>query len=84
MYFLGIGLALMLLKFFEIGPVARMDWVTHWYWFAAPFLLAVAWWAWADNTGYTKKKAMDKMEKRKQDRLEKTREALGTGTRKRR
>jgi len=39
--------------------------------------MAVAWWAWADNSGYTKRKEMDKMEKRKQDRLDKQREAMG-------
>jgi len=39
--------------------------------------MAVAWWAWADNSGYTKRKEMDKMEKRKQDRLDKQRDAKG-------
>jgi small Trp-rich protein len=83
MYLLGIGVLMLLLKFFDINPVARMDWMEHWYVFAAPFILAVAWWAWADNTGYTKKKAMDKMQQRKNDRLERNREALGLGNKKR-
>lgn len=79
MYFLGIGIVLLLLKFFEIGPVGRWDWMDQWYLFAGPFMLAVAWWAYADWSGYTKKKAMDKMELRKQDRLAKNRDAMGMG-----
>jgi small Trp-rich protein len=77
MYFLGIGLVLLLLKYLEIGPVGQWQWAEDWLLFAAPFFLAVAWWAWADWSGYTKKKAMDKMELRKQDRLAKNREAMG-------
>jgi small Trp-rich protein len=79
MYFLGIGIVLLLLKFFEIGFVGRWDWVSQWYLFAGPFILAAAWWAYADWSGYTKKKAMDKMELRKQDRLAKNRDAMGMG-----
>jgi small Trp-rich protein len=37
----------------------------------------VAWWAWADSTGYTKQKEMDKMDLRKKQRIEKQREAMG-------
>jgi small Trp-rich protein len=77
MYFLGAGVILLLLKFFEIGPVGQWGWSDKWYLFAAPFVLAVIWWAWADASGYTKKKAMEKMDLRKKERLEKNREALG-------
>ena len=80
MYLLGIGIALILLKYLEIGPVAAWPWL----WVLAPFGLAVAWWSWADATGYTKRKAMDRMDKRKQERLDKNREALGLGIKKRR
>ncbi len=79
MYFLGIGIVLLLLKFFEIGFVGRWDWAAQWYFFAGPFILAAAWWAYADWSGYTKKKAMDKMELRKQNRLAKNRDAMGMG-----
>lgn len=80
MYFLGLGLVLLLLKYLEIGPV------TNWSWWVvlAPFGLAVAWWAWADHTGYTKRRAMEKMEQRKRDRIEKHKEALGMAPRRRR
>jgi small Trp-rich protein len=75
MYFLGIGIVLLLMKYLEIGQVASWSW----YVVLAPFGLAAAWWAWADWSGYTKKKAMEKMEKRKADRQAETRERLGMG-----
>jgi small Trp-rich protein len=74
MYFLGIGLILLALKFLEIGPVALWPW----WWVFAPFALAVAWWAWADTTGYTKRKAMDRENARKQARVDKNKLAIGT------
>jgi small Trp-rich protein len=73
MYFLGIGLILLTLKYLEIDPVSSWSWLTV----LLPFGLAVAWWYWADATGYTKRKAMQREEKRKQNRLDKQREALG-------
>jgi small Trp-rich protein len=73
MYFLMMGIATLLMKYLEVGPVAS------WSWWAvlAPFALAVIWWAWADSSGYTKRREIDKMEKRKQDRLDKQREQMG-------
>jgi small Trp-rich protein len=76
MYFLGLGLVLLALKFFELGPVALWPW----WWVAVPFALAVAWWAWADSTGYTKRKAMEREDKRRDSRRERTKEALGMGS----
>ena len=73
MYLLLIGLLGLVLKYLEIGPVAALSW---WV-LLIPFALAVAWWAWADSTGYTKKKEMDKMDLRKQERIEKQRAAMG-------
>jgi small Trp-rich protein len=79
MLFLGIGLVLLALKYFEIDPVAA------WSWWAvlSPFALAVAWWSWADWSGYTKRRAMDRENARKQARLDKQREAIGIVKRKR-
>ncbi|CAN7211934.1 TIGR04438 family Trp-rich protein [Polaromonas sp. LjRoot131] len=73
MYFLLLGIVGLALKYLEIGPVAT------WSWFIvlSPFAMAVAWWAWADASGYTKRKEVDKMAKRKDDRIEKQREAMG-------
>jgi small Trp-rich protein len=73
MFFLLIGVIGLLLKYLEIGPVAALDW-----WIVLiPFGLAVLWWWWADASGYTKRKEMDKMDKRKQDRIDKQRDAMG-------
>lgn len=73
MYFLLIGLIALALKYLEIGPVANWSW-----WIVlSPFALAAAWWAWADTFGYTKQKEMDKMAKRKQDRIDRQRAAMG-------
>ncbi len=72
MYFLGLGLVLLLLKSLQIGIVANWDW-----WLVlSPFLLAVLWWSWADRSGYTKKKETEKIDQRKRDRIEKSRAAL--------
>jgi len=73
MYFLFIGLLALTLKYLEIEPVAAWNW-----WIVLlPFALAVAWWAWADASGYTKRKEVDKMDRRKQQRIEKQRTAMG-------
>ena len=77
MYLLIVGLGLLVWNFNRIGLVADMSW----WWVLSPFALAVAWWAWADWSGYTKKKAMQKMDKRKEDRLAKARNNLGLGPR---
>lgn len=77
MYFLGLGVVLLLLKYLEIGAVASWSWPIV----LAPFGLALVWWTYADASGYTKRKAMEKMDKRKADRQAKSREALGLGTR---
>jgi len=73
MYLLGIGIVLLALKYFEIGPVAAWDW----WWVLSPFAAAVAWWTWADWSGYTKKKAMQREDARKQARIDKSRAQLG-------
>jgi small Trp-rich protein len=75
MYLLGIGIILLLMKYLEVGPVG--DW--SWWVVLAPFALAVAWWTWADWSGYTKRKAVDRENERKQARIDKNREQLGIG-----
>ncbi len=74
MYAVGIGLVLLALKYLEIGPVAELSW----WWCLAPFALAVVWWQWSDSSGYTKKKAMDRENARKQARLDKHKLDIGT------
>jgi small Trp-rich protein len=68
-----MGLAAILLKYLEWSPFATLSW-----WLTLiPFGLAVAWWSFADASGYTKRREVDKMDKRKEDRLNKQRSALG-------
>jgi small Trp-rich protein len=81
MYFLGIGLLLLVMKYMEIGPVATWAW----WMVLTPFGLAMLWWWWADSTGYTKRKAIERENARKQARIDKNRQAIGTlGSKKRR
>ncbi len=73
MYFVGLGLVFLTLKFLEIGPIAVWDW-----WVVlAPFALAIAWWAWADSTGYTKRKAMEAENAKTKARKERNIDAMG-------
>ncbi|MBV8619526.1 MAG: TIGR04438 family Trp-rich protein [Curvibacter sp.] len=80
MYFLGLGLILLAMKYLEYG------WVANWSWYVVltPFALAAAWWSWADFSGYTKRRAIDRMEQRRRERVDKHKEALRGGPAKRR
>jgi small Trp-rich protein len=73
MLFLVVGIALLAMKVMEFGVVAQWSW----YVVLAPFALAVAWWAWADWSGYTKKRQMAKEDDRRQARIDKQRANLG-------
>ncbi|OJU86891.1 MAG: hypothetical protein BGO13_10035 [Burkholderiales bacterium 66-5] len=77
MYTLILGILLVALKYLEIGPVAQWSW----WWVLSPFAVTLLWWAWADMTGYTKRKAMEKMDERKKDRIERQKETLGMAPR---
>ena len=77
MYLLGLAILLSLLKLAEIGSVATWNW---WY-ILGVYASAAVWWAWADASGYTKRKAMQKMEQRKQDRINRQKEAMQPGKR---
>ncbi len=73
MYFLGLGVILLLMKYMEFGPVATWSW-----WVVlSPFALAFAWWTWADWSGYTKRKAVERENAKKQARIDKNKEKLG-------
>ena len=73
MWFLALGVLLMLLKFAEVGPVA--EWA--WWQTMIPLGLAVLWWTWADMSGYTKRKRFEREEKRHNDRIHRLRKDLG-------
>lgn len=73
MWFLMLGVLGVLLKYFEVGFVATLSW-----WIVLiPFGLAMAWWAWADASGYTKRKAMEREDRRKQERIDRQRSQMG-------
>jgi small Trp-rich protein len=73
MVFIIVGVLLIGLKLADIGPVALWPW-----WIVlAPFGLAAAWWAYADGSGLTKKREMDKLEEKKLERRRKAMDALG-------
>ena len=72
-----IGVLLMLAKWLEFGPFATWSW-----WIVlAPFAIAVLWWEFADSSGWTKKREMNKMEDRKRERRERQMDALGLSRR---
>jgi small Trp-rich protein len=73
MYFLGLGIVLLALKYLEVGPVATWEW----WQVLVPFGLAVLWWSWADWSGYTKRRAMERLDKLKKARIDRNRDALG-------
>lgn len=69
MYLLVLGLALLTLKWMEVDPVANWSWLL----ILAPFALALLWWAWADSSGFTKRRAAEREQARKQERLDQVR-----------
>ena len=73
MYLLGLGLLLLILKWQAIGPVASLSW----WWVLAPFAAAVLWWEWADWSGYTKRKTVEREERDHLRRINRQREAIG-------
>lgn len=79
MYFLIAGVVALVWNYWRIGLVAD----STWWWVMALFGLAIAWWAYADATGYTKRKEMEKMDKKKQERIDKHKAALGMQSRRR-
>ena len=79
MYSLIACVVALLWNYWRIGFVFDMSW----WWALSPFALAVVWWAWADSSGYTKRKEMEKMALKKQERIDKHKDALGLRTRKR-
>lgn len=80
MWFVVLGVLLLVMKLADFGPVGAWSW----WWVLAPFACAVAWWAWADATGYTKRREMDKMDAKREERRKTQLTALGIKPRDRR
>lgn len=77
MWFVVIGVAMLVMNVAGIGPVGAWTWKEHWWALLLPFGLAVLWWLWADSTGWTQRKAMQKVDARREDRRNKQLDALG-------
>lgn len=80
MAFVIVGVALLAMKMAEIG--FAKDW--SWWVILLPFGLAITWWTFADTTGLTQRRAMDKMDQKKEDRRLRNLQALGLGPRRER
>lgn len=73
MAFLIIGVLLLAGKLADIGPMGQWSW-----WVVlTPFGLATVWWAIADSVGFTQRRAMQRMDERKEKRRVQTMESLG-------
>ena len=78
MYLVVVGAILLLMKTLDVGLVDQLPW-----WGALlPLAMAVLWWTWADASGLTKRREMDKMELRKKERRAQQMENLGTAPKK--
>lgn len=75
MAFVVLGVLLLVMKLAEWGPVAGWAWV----WVLLPFGLALAWWGYADATGLTRRRAMEKDAARKEERRRRNIDAMGLG-----
>jgi small Trp-rich protein len=67
-----IGVLLLALKLLGVGG----DFLPWWL-VAACFVAAAFWWGYADSSGLTQKRSMDKAEDRKRARRERALESLG-------
>jgi small Trp-rich protein len=73
MWFIVLGVLLIVMKLADFGAVAAWSW-----WVVlAPFGLAALWWAYSDASGLTKRREMDKLDDKKRERRRKALDALG-------
>jgi small Trp-rich protein len=73
MWFVLLGVLMVVMKLADFGVVASWSWWAV----AVPFGLAALWWAYADSSGLTKRREMDKLEDKKLERRRKALDALG-------
>ena len=73
MVFVVIGVLLLLMKLADFGFVG----VWPWYVVLFPFGVAVLWWWFADASGWTKRREVNKMEDKKRQRRVDALDALG-------
>lgn len=73
MGFVLLAVLFLVLKALDVGFVAGLSW----WWVLVPLAAAAVWWQLADHYGYTQRKAMDRMEERKEKRRQRQLQALG-------
>lgn len=73
MGFVLLALLFIVLKALDVGFFVNLSW----WWVCIPLAAAVVWWEVADKFGYTQKKAMDRMDEKKEERRKRQMVALG-------
>jgi small Trp-rich protein len=81
MWFVAIGVAMLVMNIAGLGPVGewKWGWGERGLLILLPFALAVVWWLWADMSGLTKRRAMDRIDAKRDARRQKALDALGLG-----
>ena len=75
MLFVIVGCLLVVLKLAEISPVGAWPW----WGVAAPLVVAIGWWRYADACGLNKRRETERMEERKAKRRSAALENIGIG-----
>ncbi len=75
MVFVFLALLYLLLKYLDVS------WLSSYstWWVLLPLALAMVWWNLADQYGYTQKKAMERMDQKREARRLRQLEAMGRG-----
>lgn len=68
---------LRVLAHLDVVDVAGIS-ALSWWWILGGFVLSAAWFSYADRSGLTSRKAMERIDQRKQERMQKQRELLGS------
>ncbi|MEO8527376.1 MAG: TIGR04438 family Trp-rich protein [Caldimonas sp.] len=86
MLFVAIGVLIIILKIAEVGPFGtwNLEFFGDLWKFTIPFLCAIAWWIYSDRSGLNKRREIERMEKKKQNRREENLVSLGMNPRARR
>ena len=79
MLFVFIGLVVIGLNLFNVGPIGAWNWdfFGDLWKFTVPFGCAMLWWIWSDKSGLNKRREMERMEKKKSNRREENLARLG-------
>lgn len=79
MWFFLLALALGAVK--TLSHLHMVDWpwaaAMSWWWVAAAFALTALWWAWADYSGLTARRAADRTQARQAARVARHQDNLG-------